>query len=660
MSFATRSILVGVLAWIAVLPTCRARGQEMSRLKYNNPGLVVDLGVGLWCWPLPMDHDGDGDLDLVLSCPDLPYRGIYVFENPGGDARFPVFKPGVYLGPTESNLQPSYVGDQVRVLGPAREYLDFRANGVRRPASLYPRTNLLGPESRIRANQWRLADYDGDDKLDLIVGAGDWADYGWDNAYDAQGRWTRGPLHGFVFWLRNTGTDKKPDYAAPVKIEADGRPIDTFGMPSPNLADLDGDGDLDILCGEFLDRFTYFENLGTRQQPRYAAGRRLADLEGQPLAMHLQMIVPVAIDWDHDGDTDLIVGDEDGRVALVEHTGKVVEGLPRFKPPVYFQQEADEVKCGALATPSAADWDGDGDTDLIVGNSSGEIAFFEKLDGGDPPRWAAPQWLESEGKVLRVMAGPNGSIQGPCEAKWGYAQPCVADWDRDGRLDLVVNSIWGKVVWYRNVGTRNAPKLAAAKPIEVEWPTTPPRPAWTWWTPEGKELATQWRTTPAVLDWTGDGLPDLVMLDHEGFLALFERYEDGGTLKLHPGRRAFRGEPNSAYDSRHRPRNRTAGLLQLNDGKAGASGRRTLCFTDWDGDGQRDLIVDSLNATLMRNTGTQDGVTTFHDEGLIGRRALAGHSTCPTAVDWNRDGVPDLVVGAEDGRLYYVKNPRTK
>jgi hypothetical protein len=33
------------------------------------------------------------------------------------------------------------------------------------------------------------------------------------------------------------------------------------------------------------------------------------------------MIIPVALDWDKDGDLDLIVGDEDGRVAFVEHTG---------------------------------------------------------------------------------------------------------------------------------------------------------------------------------------------------------------------------------------------------------------------------------------------------------------------------------------------------
>ena len=115
------------------------------------------------------------------------------------------------------------------------------------------------------------------------------------------------------------------------------------------------------------------------------------------------------------------------------------------------------------------------------------------------------------------MAGPNGSIQGPAEAKWGYTTLNVADWDADGLPDIVFNSIWGRVQWLKNIGTRSAPKLAEPQPIEVEWPGAPPKPAWTWWTPVGKELATQWRTTPVLADWNNDGLLDLAMLDHEGF-----------------------------------------------------------------------------------------------------------------------------------------------
>ena len=48
---------------------CSGHNQKLQRMKYNNPGLEVDLGVGLWAWPLPMDYDEDGDYDLLVSCP---------------------------------------------------------------------------------------------------------------------------------------------------------------------------------------------------------------------------------------------------------------------------------------------------------------------------------------------------------------------------------------------------------------------------------------------------------------------------------------------------------------------------------------------------------------------------------------------------------------
>jgi hypothetical protein len=174
-------------------------------------------------------------------------------------------------------------------------------------------------------------------------------------------------------------------------------------------------------------------------------------------------------------------------------------------------------------------------------------------------------------------------------------------------------------------------------------------------------LVTEWRTTPAVWDWTGDGRPDLVMLDHEGYLSLFEQAKEpgpDGLPRVKPGRRVFQSKPVSAFDSRHRPRNAIAGLLRLNDGTAGASGRRTLALADWDGDGRTDLIVDSRNANVLRNEGTAEGLTTLRDTGPVADRVLAGHSTCPTVVDWDRDGVPELVIGAEDGRLYYRKDRR--
>ena len=622
---------------IVFLSFVSGRADDLQRLQYNNPGLVVDLGVGLWAWPLPMDWDGDGDHDLVVSCPDKPYNGIYFFENPGG-SKMPVFKKPVRLGKGHGNIRVSHVGGTPRVLTPGREWTNFLGKGF--DESVEVRKSQIG-SGKLRARQWHYADYDGDGALDFVVGEGFWGDYGWDDAWDETGTWTNGPLHGWLYLLRNAGTTAAPKYENPVKIAAGGAPVDVFGMPSPNLADFDGDGDLDILCGEFLDGFTYFQNTGSKTQPVYARGRRLQH-DGRELAMHVQMITPCAIDWDQDGDQDLVVGDEDGRVALVEHTGKIGDdGMPIFLPPRYFQQEAGDLKFGALSTPVGVDWDSDGDDDIIAGNTAGNIAFFENLDGKSPPRWAAPVLLEAGGKTIHIQAGPNGSIQGPCEAKWGYTTQTVADWDHDGRLDIMVNSIWGRIVWFRNVGTSTAPKLAAAQAVQVEWPGKAPKPAWNWWDPEDRNLVTQWRTTPVVVDWNQDGLHDVVMLDHEGYLAVFKREKTkDGKLLLRPGERAFVDE--------------NGRTLRLNAREAGKSGRRKLSIVDWDGDGDLDVLANSKNAELYRNDGTEDGVTTLTHQGDIAARNVAGHTSSPTTIDLDRDGRPELLVGAEDGRFYHL------
>ncbi|MFZ9435949.1 MAG: exo-alpha-sialidase [Opitutales bacterium] len=659
------------LAWPK---SAEAQGGQagLERLKYNNPGLVVDLGVGLWAWPLPMDVDGDGKYELVVNCPDKPSNGVYVFRADADTAKrpLPVFKPGVRISKGMQNVELSWGADgKPRVLSPGVEYPEFARTGLESGKKL-PIPSNVHP-NKVRANMWKYADYDGDGRTDVIIGVGDWTDYGWDNAYNTKGVWIKGPLRGYVYVVRNEGSNEQPKYGRPAKVVAAGKDLEVFGWPSPNFADFDGDGDLDLLCGEFLDGFTYFENIGSRTEPSYSAGRRLTlppeittgarssawkataeakKLPGSPraLTMDLEMITPVAFDWNKDGKLDLVVGDEDGRVAFIENTGKfTADHTPLFLPPKYFKQQADDIKFGALATPVGFDWDGDGDVDIISGNTAGYVAFFENLSGSGvaKPKFAAPKLLQADGKTLRIMAGQNGSIQGPAEAKWGYTTQTVADWDGDGLPDLIVNSILGKVVWYRNIGTRKEPKLAAAAPVEVEWQGAQPELAWGWMKPQGKALLTQWRTTPVAVDWNKDGLTDLVMLDQEGYLAYFERAKIEGKLVLLAPRRAFCGEDGKP--------------LQLSKGTAGKSGRRKLCVTDWDGDGKADFLLNSSSANLLRQVGFKDGCWLFKDEGPLVKQNIEGHDVSPTTVDFDADGVPDFLGGAEDGKFYYLRNPRS-
>ena len=639
-------VLRCVASFVTSLSVCTAA--DLQPLSHNDPDLVVDLGVGLWAYPMPIDYDGDGDLDLMVACPDKPSNGVYLFENPGGgaddpatsDDPMPVFEPAVRLGPATQYMTFNRVGDRDVVLSQNFAHqrsddgtFDFKRTGRRQ---IFDKTRL-NPDGvmRPRGQFYRLVDDDGDGDHDLIVGYGDWSDLGWDHAYDSDGVWRNGPLHGYVFRCENTGDAEEPNYADPVKMTAGGEPIDVYGWPCPNLADFDGDGDLDLMCGEFLDGFTYFRNDGTRTRPEYAAGVRITDPDGDDVRLHLQMITPTSVDWDGDGHVDLIVGDEDGRVAWVRHVGDVRDGVPVFEPPRYFRQRADTLKFGALATPVVHDWDGDGDPDLVCGNSAGNLAWFENLSGsGENTRWSAPVLLNvrtDDGSVepFRVLAGDNGSIQGPCEAKWGYTTLSVADLDGDGDGDLVLNSVLATVTALRHESDGTLTPMPLPGRRDAEAP-----PAWYGHREPDASSISPWRTTPVTVDWDDDGEIDLVSLDQQGYLTL---------------RRSFGDAERIFVDDDDRP-------WCLNTGTAGRSGRVKLAVVDWDGDGDFDILVNSANAALYENVASDNGRVTLVPRGNLARRNVAGHTSSPAAGDLDGDGRPDLIVGAENGRIYFASH----
>ena len=197
---------------------------DFDRVQYNNPDVVADLGVGLWAWPLPMDYDEDGDMDLLVSTSDVPFNGLYFFENTSGEA-FPVFAPPVRLGAGIRNVQPSYVDGEPAVLVPGAVLDDFRNAHGEKETPLYLSDAATKDVTKNRFNQWKLVDFEGDGDQDILIGVDDWGDYGWDNAFDSAGRWTNGPLHGYVYLIENQdGT-----YAEPGRLEAGGKPLDVYG-----------------------------------------------------------------------------------------------------------------------------------------------------------------------------------------------------------------------------------------------------------------------------------------------------------------------------------------------------------------------------------------------------------------------------------------------
>jgi hypothetical protein len=122
------------------------------------------------------------------------------------------------------------------------------------------------------------------------------------------------------------------------------------------------------------------------------------------------------------------------------------------------------------------------------------------------------------------------------------------------------------------------------------------------------------------------------------------RARQQGKVDLLPGKRIFVDEKGNPHS--------------LIRGPAGKSGRRKLQVVDWDGDGRLDILFNGENAEFYRNLSQKDGKVSLKNMGAMDTRKISGHTSSPTVVDWDENGIPDLLIGAEDGILYHKTNPR--
>ena len=646
---------------------------QLEVMSFNNPEATVPVGVGLTCCPVVWDFDGDGVDDILLSCECRRWNNTHFFRNLGkkGEA-MPVFDKGVNVGVSgRYPVQTSFNGERFLAAG-RYVYRGFETN-VFKFATPYEQLPEVREKGGINEITFTYRDFDGDGKDELVISGDIWHNIRWDDAYSDHGVWTGGHLKGWTWIAKNRGGDQRLWECPEKLLDVKGDPLTTDGPPRAMFEDFDGDGDLDMIGGSFYNEFTYFENVGSRTSPKYAPGRKLADETGRELVVDSPLMTPVSFDWNRDGKADIICGDEAGYVSYIENAGRVKNGSPVFKTPRYFRQRAYILKYGVLSTPAAVDWDGDGDLDFIAGNAAGYIGFIENLSGPgvEKPKFAAPVELSCELPTdpklrhpdvtnrkhtlisldpFRVLAGPAGSIQGPRERMWGYVCLSVADWDGDGLNDIMINNTLGRIFWFRNIGTRTKARLQGPLDVEVEWKGEQPELGWGWIKSRNlenpKSIMTQWRTTPVMTDWDGDGLVDLILSDTEGYVCLWRRSRNhDGSLRLNPPERVFFREDGKPF--RH------------NAGRKGHSGRSKFCVVDWDGDGKMDILQNSNNARWWRQVRDENGKWYFRDMGSLAPNWIQWHSTSPCTADFNADGIPDLVCTGEDGLFYYMRNPRT-
>ena len=234
-----------------------------------------------------------------------------------------------------------------------------------------------------------LADLDGDGDLDATVG------------------WFWGDLR----YYENTGTA-----AAPVFVQQTGAAnpfdgIDVGFCSSPTFADVDGDGDLDLVVGSTAGTLSYFENTGSAAAPVFVERTGL-DNPFSSVGVG-GYSTPAFADLDGDGDLDLVVGDNAGNFAYRENTGSAT--VPQFVAVTGAANPFDGIDIGTYSAPTFADIDGDGDLDVITGTSSAIIYYLENTGDASAPAFTLRLGAASpfDGMSFAGLTRPTfGSLDG--------------------------------------------------------------------------------------------------------------------------------------------------------------------------------------------------------------------------------------------------------
>ncbi len=142
---------------------------------------------------------------------------------------------------------------------------------------------------------------------------------------------------------------------------------------SPNFVDIDDDGDLDLFVGDESKQMYYYENIGSATSPDFADSVGLGDFPGAGTSMNLYRPGMTFIDYDEDGDYDIIGGADysDSKLAYWENTGTA--SSPEWLTMV---EDIIDTSYGNLTSASPIDYNADGVLDMLCGSDFGGMFLY--------------------------------------------------------------------------------------------------------------------------------------------------------------------------------------------------------------------------------------------------------------------------------------------